>query len=220
MTLREFFVAGGIVMWPLLGFSIAAIALIGERLRFWFKVNTRQQRVVRDVLSVYRLNNVVTAIEQLRKNSDLPIARIFLAALQLEDPTPEEFRLALESEAQAEIPILKRFNTFFETIISLSPLLGLLGTVLGLITSLASLSLGDLGGTKATGVTSGISEALVSTAAGLVVAIFTLMFANVFRGMYTRQIAMIQEYGGQLELLYRHHYERGERGEQVYASTR
>ncbi len=217
MSIREFFVAGGVVMWPLLGFSILAIALIGERLRFWFKVNTRQQRIVRDVLSVYRLNNVVSAIEQLRKNADLPIARIFLAALQLEDPTPEEFRLALESEAQAEIPILKRYNTIFETIINLSPLLGLLGTVLGLITSLASLSLADIGSMKATGVTAGISEALVSTAAGLIVAIFTLMFANTFRGMYTRQIAMIQEYGGQLELLYRHHYERGEK---LYASTR
>ncbi|MGB7381374.1 MAG: MotA/TolQ/ExbB proton channel family protein, partial [Rivularia sp. (in: cyanobacteria)] len=50
----------------------------------------------------------------------------------------------------------------------------------------------------------------VSTAAGLIVAIFTLLFANTFRGLYQRQIALIQEYGGQLELLYRRHYERGD----------
>ena len=47
----------------------------------------------------------------------------------------------------------------------------------------------------------------MSTAAGLVVAIFTLLFSNLFRGLYRRQIALIQEYGGQLELLYRRRYE-------------
>jgi biopolymer transport protein ExbB len=123
----------------------------------------------------------------------------------------------LESEAQAEIPILKRFNTVFETIISLSPLLGLLGTVLGLINSLGSLRLGEIGGGQTAGVTAGISEALVSTAAGLIVAIFTLLFANAFRGFYMRQMALIQEYGGQLELLYRRRYEKGN---VQYASTR
>jgi biopolymer transport protein ExbB len=92
-----------------------------------------------------------------------------------------------------------------------------LGTVLGLITSFASLNLGDVGGTKTVGVTAGISEALVSTASGLVVAIFTLLFANTFRGLYQRQMALIQEYAGQLELLYRRRYERGE---MIYASTR
>ena len=135
----------------------------------------------------------------------------------MEEPNPEEFRLALESEAQAEIPLLKRFQNIFDTIIGLAPLLGLLGTVLGLIGSFASLNIGDVGSTKTAGVTSGISEALVSTASGLVVAIITLFFANSFRGMYLRQIAWIQEYGGQLELLYRRHYERGDKS---YASTR
>jgi biopolymer transport protein ExbB len=147
----------------------------------------------------------------LQQNTNLPIARIFLAALELEEATPEDFRLALETAAQAEIPLLKRFQNIFDTIISLAPLLGLLGTVLGLITSFASLNIGDVGGTQTGDVTSGISEALVSTASGLVVAIFTLLFANTFRGLYQRQIAMIQEYGGQLELLYRRRYERGEK---------
>lgn len=204
-------------MVPLLVFSVLAIALIVERIRFWIRVNRRQQRVVQEVLKLYRLDNVVGALDILQKNVDLPIARIFLSALELEQPTPEEFRLALESEAQAEIPVLKRFNNIFETIISLAPLLGLLGTVLGLITSFASLNIGDVGGSKTAGVTSGISEALVSTASGLVVAIFTLMFANTFRGFYLRQMARIQEYGGQLELLYRRRYEQGER---TYAPTR
>jgi biopolymer transport protein ExbB len=217
MGIQNLFTAGGVVMWPLLGFSVLAVGLIIERVAFWVRINRRQSRVVRDVLNLYRLDNVVGAMDKLQKNADLPLARIFLAALELEEPNPEEFRLALESESQAEIPLLKRFQNILETIIGLAPLLGLLGTVLGLIASFASLNLGDVGGTKTTGVTAGISEALVSTASGLIVAIFTLLFANTFRGLYQRQIALIQEYGGQLELLYRRRYERGEK---TYASTR
>jgi biopolymer transport protein ExbB len=217
MGFSKLFSAGGIVMWPLLIFSVVAIGLIFERIAFWFRVNRRQTQVVRDVLTLYRRDNVVGAIDKLKLNADLPIARIFLGALLLEDPNPEEFRLALESEAQAEIPVLKRFNNIFDTIISLAPLLGLLGTVTGLIASFGSLTLGDVGGTKTASVSAGISEALVSTATGLVVAIFTLLFANTFRGFYLRQIARIQEYSGQLELLYRRRYERGEKS---YAPTR
>ncbi|MBE9218305.1 MotA/TolQ/ExbB proton channel family protein [Dolichospermum flos-aquae] len=210
MEISNLFQAGGIVMWPLLFFSVLGVALIIERVAFWVKISNRQNRIVQTVLKAYRQGNVVAALDILHRNADLPIARIFLAALELEEPNPEEFRLALESEAQAEIPLLKRFQNIFDTIIGLAPLLGLLGTVLGLITSFASLNIGDVGGTKTAGVTSGISEALVSTASGLVVAIVMLFFANSFRGMYLRQIAWIQEYGGQLELLYRRYYERGD----------
>lgn len=192
-------------MWPLLGFSILALALILERITFWLRVTQRQGKVVREGLMLYR-RNPQAAFAHLEQNTDLPMSRIFLAALELEQPTPEDFRLALESAAQAELPLFRRFNTIFETIISIAPLLGLLGTVLGLINSFASLRLGDVGGSNATGVTAGISEALVSTASGLIVAIFTLLFANLFRGLYQRQRALVQEYGGQLELLYRRYY--------------
>ncbi|MGD1911992.1 MAG: MotA/TolQ/ExbB proton channel family protein [Rivularia sp. (in: cyanobacteria)] len=209
MAINNLFSAGGIVIIPLLGFSILALALILERILFWLNINSRQTKVVRNALTFYRGNNVVSAIDLLKKNARLPIPRIFLTALQLEEATPEEFRLALESQAQAEIPLLKRFQNIFDTIISLSPLLGLLGTVLGLITSFSSLNLGDIGASQTANVTGGISEALVSTASGLVVAIFTLLFANLFRGFYQRQMASIQEYGGELELLYRRRYERG-----------
>ncbi|MEH2270003.1 MAG: MotA/TolQ/ExbB proton channel family protein [Nostoc sp.] len=217
MGIKNLFSAGGVVMWPLLVFSILAVALIIERVKFWVRINSRQSRVIKEVLKLYQLENVVAAIDKLRQNIDLPLARVFLAALELEEPTPEEFRLALESEAQAEIPILKRFQNIFDTIIGLAPLFGLLGTVLGLINSFASLNIGDVGGTKTANVTSGISEALVSTASGLIVAIFTLFFANSFRGFYSRQISLFQEYGGQLELLYRR---RDKRGEKAYTSTK
>lgn len=209
MPFINLFLLGGVVMWPLLGFSLLAVALILERVIFWWHITRRQERVVRDALNLYK-RDPQAAFQSLERHTDLPLARIFLAALELEQPNPEEFRLALESAAQAEMPLLKRFSTVFETIISLSPLLGLLGTILGLIASFASLRVGDVGGSNTVGVSAGISEALISTASGLVVAIFTLLFANTFRGLYRRQIALIQEYGGQLELLYRRRYERSD----------
>ncbi len=211
MLLINLFSAGGIVMFPLLGFSILAIALIVERVAFWQRVNRRQKRVVRDVLKLYRQDPTLAA-PKLKQNADLPIARIFLEALEMEQVPPAGFRLALESATQAELPTLRRFNTAFDIIISSAPLLGLLGTILGLIRSFASLQLGSVGSESAVNVTGGISEALVSTAAGLGVAILTLVFSNVFRGFYRRQIALIQEYGGQLELLYLCRYENNQVG--------
>jgi len=195
-------------MWPLLAFSLIAIALILERIAFWQRLTKRQNRMTREVLKLYP-HDPQSAFLKLEQNSDLPMARIFLAALELEQPTPEEFRLALESAAQAELPTLKRFGTVFDTVISISPLLGLLGTILGLMDAFAALRIGNIGRTNTTGVTGGISEALISTVAGLCVALFTLLFANAFRGLYRRQLASIQEYGGKLELLYRRYYAHG-----------
>lgn len=201
MLIVELFRAGGVVMYPLLGFSILAIALIIERLVFWVRVNRQQQRVVRDVLRTYP-HDFDKALLKLKQNADLPIARIFLEGLEVNHFPPHAFRLTLEGATQAELPMLRRFNTIFDTIIALSPLLGLLGTVTGLIRSFASLNLGNIGSESALQVTGGISEALISTAAGLIVAVFTLLFANVFRGFYRRQIAAIREYGSQLEVLH------------------
>ena len=201
MRIAELFAMGGVVMWPLLCFSVLAIALIVERLAFWFRVNRRQQRVVREFLSLYR-SEPPLALPKLKRNADLPIARIFLEALEVELANPREFRMALNSAIQAELPLLKRFGTVFETIIGVAPLLGLLGTILGLIRSFASLKLGEVGASSTGAVTGGISEALVSTAAGLMVAIFVLLFANLFRGLCRRQLTLIHEYGGRLELLY------------------
>ncbi|ANV85894.1 biopolymer transporter ExbB (plasmid) [Picosynechococcus sp. PCC 7003] len=209
MNITNFFAAGGIVAYPLLIFSLAGVACIIERSVFWWRINRRQRQVVRDALGLYR-QDPFNAMKFLKRNADLPIARIFLEALDLENPNSEEFRLALESATQAEIPTLKRFNTVFDTIIAVSPLLGLLGTILGLMQSFSALNIGDVGNTNAAGVTGGISEALVSTVMGLVVAIFTLLFANLFNGLYQRNLAFIQEYGGQLELLYRRFYEKSE----------
>ncbi len=206
MTFEKIFTAGGIVTYPLLGFSLLAFALIIERLFFLLRINRRQTKIIKEIIKSYRSDLDVT-LTKLKKNINLPVCRIFLEALALNNPTPEEFRLALESASMAELPTFKRFNTVFETIITVSPLLGLLGTILGLMKSLSSLNFSNIGGSSTEAVTGGISEALVSTVIGLVIAIFTLLFANFFRGLYLRQIALIQEYGGQLELIYRQQYQ-------------
>ena len=215
MSLVEVFAAGGIVMWPLLLFSILTVAIALERSLFWLRVNQRQKKVVRQILNTYR-SRPVEIFPLLRQHNKLPIARIFLEALELEGASPNQFRLALESATQAELPLLKRFGMALQTIIAVSPLLGLLGTILGLIRSFGAIQIGEVGA-NADLVTGGISEALVSTAAGLVVAIVALLFANLFRGIYRRQVALLQEYGGQLEILYEWQHEAVKKGEQVYA---
>ncbi|WP_225886385.1 MotA/TolQ/ExbB proton channel family protein [Leptolyngbya sp. PCC 6406] len=195
-------------MIPLLGVSLVATTLIVERLWFWGRLIRRQRPLIRAVIESYSYSPE-PALVKLQQHRDLPAARIFLAALTLSEATPEEFRLALESAAQAELPILKRFSTVLDTIVGIAPLLGLLGTVLGLIQSLGAFQPGAIDSDRALGVTVGIGDALISTAAGLTVAIVTLVFANLFQGLYRRQRAFIQESGGQLELIYRRRQRQG-----------
>ncbi|NJM56470.1 MAG: MotA/TolQ/ExbB proton channel family protein [Synechococcales cyanobacterium RU_4_20] len=200
--LWDLLLASGWTAAPLLLFSVVAIACAVERGLFWSRLSKRQPQVMRSALSALD-SSPELAMEQLRRNINLPVARLFLEAMALEDASPEEFALAVEAGVQAELPGLKRFTNVFDVIVSLSPLLGLLGTVLGLIRSFASLNLGDIGGSNSLGVTGGISEALLSTAFGLIVAIGTLFISSIFRGFYVRELATIQEYAAKFELLHR-----------------
>jgi biopolymer transport protein ExbB len=206
MDLTQLFKSGGVVMYPLLFASILVVTLAIERLYFWFKIGRRQQSLIRTVLDLYQQQSSL-AINRLECEQNFPIARIFLAAITLKDANPEEFRLALESEAYHEIPMLRRFNNVFDAIISLAPLFGLLGTILGLIESFSALKIGTAGSSGNSTVVAGISTALVSTAAGLIVAIIASICANFFRGLYQRQLAQIQASTTQLELIHRRQWE-------------
>jgi biopolymer transport protein ExbB len=202
MNFIKIFTDGGIVMYPLLLASILVITLAIERLYFWSKIGNRQKQLTRVVLDLYQ-NQSPLVFDRLKREQDLPIARIFIAAISLKNPTPEAFRLAIENEAHAEVPLLRRFINVFDAVISLAPLLGLLGTVTGLISSFASLKIGQAGGGGSSNVVGGISEALVSTASGVIVAILASVCANLFRGLYQRQLSQIHESTGQLELIHR-----------------
>jgi biopolymer transport protein ExbB len=205
MFLKDLFLAGGPVMWPLLMFSIATIAMTAERSVFWFKLLKHQQSVVRQVVKLYR-SDPSLAVEKLQRHLNLPIPRIFHEALTLDNADTDEFALAIDGAIQAELPMLKRFNDFFDLIVGLAPLFGLLGTVTGLIRSFSNLNIGAVDSSKTANVTSGIGEALIATAFGLMVAIAAFTFASLFRSCYTRQVALIQENVAEMELLYRRRF--------------
>jgi biopolymer transport protein ExbB len=207
MNFVKIFHDGGAVMYPLLLASVLVITLAIERLNFWLKIGKRQKPLIRTVLDLYQ-NQSPLVFDRLEREQDLPIARIFMAAIGLHEATPEEFKLAMESEAHAEIPILRRFNNVFDTVISLAPLFGLLGTIIGLIGSFSSLKVGQNSGGGSENVAAGIGEALIATASGLVVAILASICANIFRGLYQRQVTQIQESTGQLELIHRRFWDR------------
>lgn len=202
MSIFEVFDRGGIAMWPLLVLSILALGTIIERIWFWSRILAREGEVASQVLESAR-RDWVAAANVAQKSSTLPMGRFLNTALSLENPEPEVFRLALETGANEELAAMRRGEKLLEATIAIAPLLGLLGTVLGLINSLGSIRLGDLGTNSTAGVTLGIGEALISTAAGLVVAIISLAFYRLFQGFVFGQAKRFRQTGSELELLYR-----------------
>lgn len=202
MNIAEIFDKGGIAMWPLLALSILATSIIFERLWFWLSVLSKEQEIVNLVLEAARYDWQV-AREIAFKARKRPIGRYLYAPLQLQQPEPESFRLALEAAAENELTNMRRGEKVLEGVIAISPLIGLLGTVLGLINSLSSIRLGDLGTASTAGVTLGIGEALYSTAGGLIVAIVSLVFYRLFQLFLSSQVKVFRQAGNELELLYR-----------------
>lgn len=210
MNIAEVFQRGGIAMWPLLVLSILTLGTIIERLWFWRRILNRQREVAGRVVAAAR-NDWGAATEISRKSNDQPVGRFLYSALELDDPEPEVFQLALEASADEELTAMHRGDKVLETTIAIAPLLGLLGTVLGLIASLSSVRLGDLGTSSTAGVTLGISEALISTASGLIVAIITLAFYRLFQSFVYGQAKIFRSAGNELELLYRNQWARRHR---------
>ena len=110
------------------------------------------------------------------------------------------FSLLFTTAGIALFPLLG-FSVF--VIVGLAPLLGLLGTVIGLIQAFNGLNIGDVGGTKSAVVSAGIAEALVTTAAGIAVATIALVTLTIFRSAYQSQMTLVEECGGQMELIHR-----------------
>lgn len=192
-------------MLPLLLLSILALSVIIERVWFWTSVLVKEREIVNRVLDAAR-RDWGTAKEIAQQAHEQPIGRFLYNPLQLENADPEMFRLALETTADEELSSMRRGDKVLEAVIALSPLLGLLGTVIGLIISLGSIRLGDIGTASTAGVTSGIGEALISTAAGLIVAILSLIFYRLFQGLLFNQVKIFRKAGNDLELLYRQYW--------------
>lgn len=205
MNIADAFAKGGSVMFPLLILSFLSLAVVIERVWFWWKILTREREIAGRVLEAAR-RDWAAAADIARRAVDQPIGRFLNAALDLHRPEPDVLKLALESSADDELAAMQRGDKILEATIAISPLLGLLGTVLGLINSLGSIRLGDIG-TSATGeVTFGIAEALYSTAMGLIVALVSLVFFRIFQGLVSGQAKLFQKAGSELELLYRQNW--------------
>ncbi|MGZ9125785.1 MAG: MotA/TolQ/ExbB proton channel family protein [Candidatus Binatia bacterium] len=132
-------IKGGIVMIPLLACSLISLALTIERLVFWAKLKTKD--VLKQILSLVEKGEFEQALN-LGKNSSQPIARVLAAGIAHRNPAPAK---AMEALAQAEIPMLKSRLGILDTIVTLAPLLGLLGTVVGMIGSFDVMSEAGMG---------------------------------------------------------------------------
>lgn len=171
--------AGGWVMWPIIICSVAALAIIGER--FWSlqkKYVSPPELVpqVRQWLEHDELDE--TRINLVRDSS--PLGRILAAGLINRDHDRDVIKEAVEDTGRHVSPELERYLRTLGTIATISPFLGLLGTVLGMIemfTGIGSKGVGD-----PSIVAGGIAQALITTAAGLAVAIPSVMFYRYFRG--------------------------------------
>jgi biopolymer transport protein ExbB len=185
------------------------VGTILERIWFWASVLLKERSIVDRVMDA-ATRNWQAAREIALEARRQPIGRYLYAPLRLVNPDPEVFRLALETAADDELASMRRGDKLLEAVIALAPLLGLLGTVLGLIKSLGSLSISDLGTQATAGVTLGIGNALISTAAGLIVAITSLAFYRVFQAFWYNQVRVFRKAGSELELLYRQDWLQGE----------
>ncbi|MBD1805760.1 MotA/TolQ/ExbB proton channel family protein [Microcoleus sp. FACHB-SPT15] len=199
----DLIVSGGPVMIPIVGLSVATFACALERGWFWFQLLRQEDRIVHDVLAAARVDlDKAAAIAS--QTQALPIGRYLLAPLKLKNPTPETFHLALEAAGDKEFVRMHKGDKLLESVVGLAPLLGLLGTVTGLIVTFNNLNIGGGGASEsATKAAAGIGEALITTAAGMIVAIIALSFFRIFVTLQSQQIDYFSEVGSELELIYR-----------------
>jgi len=207
MQIFKIIVAGGILMIPIGICSVLALAIVIER--FWsLRRATIDTRGFMDTMrQVLRQNRIQDAVE-ICDEVDAPIARIMRAGILKYNRTKDDIREAIEDAGHLEIPRLERYMSALATCASVAPLLGLLGTVQGMIKCFAQIQAME-GLVSPSDLAEGIGNALVTTAAGLTVAIPTLVAYNYFVTRVENMILEMEISSSELiELLTRH---RGER---------
>jgi len=168
MTLWEFFIKGGPVMWPLLACSVIALAIIIERF-----FSLRQNRIIPRVLieEVERLARMgrLADIERLIRRSSSPIGPVVMVAIKNAGMRREIIKDYMEEAGATEANAIERYIDVLGIIAAISPLLGFLGTVTGMLKSFHAVS--TSGGNSSQLLAGGISEALITTVAGLCIGI-------------------------------------------------
>jgi biopolymer transport protein ExbB len=172
----EFIQKGGpYIMVPLLICSVIAVAVIIERTIALFRASSDTGRLMETVRDSVMSGNVKTAIE-LAENTPGPAAAVIANGLRNYKLDQSEIERTMEELALAEVPELSKRLAWLDTIVTLAPLMGLLGTVTGMIRAFHFV--GGAGAKNITAVTGGVAEALYATATGLTVAIVSLVFYN------------------------------------------
>lgn len=171
----DFFIKGGFLMYPILICSLLAITIFFERMFYLKSIKTKSKKFVFRVKNLVKKGSIELAISACRK-SPTPISNIMLAGLIKFGRGRDEIKEAIEDRANQEIPLLEGNLSTLSTIGNIAPLLGLLGTVFGMIQSFNVITLMGVGNPEA--LSGGISVALLTTAFGLSVAIPTIVAYN------------------------------------------
>jgi len=182
---------GGIAGLGLLFISILALAVIIERTRYWWFTIKNRKRLFDISFHNSFCNQESLTFDQI-ENRHI-IMRLF-SSIDLQNQVDlNHHKDQLDHSFETIKVELQKYDSVLTTIISISPLIGLLGTVLGLIRSLQGLTLTDLAESNLS-VMAGISEALISTAVGLTIAVISLVALNIFRGLRRNELRKLRSF--------------------------
>jgi biopolymer transport protein ExbB len=193
----DVFDKGGPVMYPLLACSIIALAVVIDRAIFWLKLGLqRKPSLVDEVLELSRQGDWESIRIKTTNTKDYIIKILVSGILH------REFSMikAMEAAAADEIKHMRRFMGVLDTMITVAPLLGIFGTVLGIIISFEVL--GSAGIEHPQAVTGGIAQALITTAAGLGIAILSVFPYNYFSSRVENAAVLIEKYATSLEIVF------------------
>ena len=175
----ELISSGGWLMVPIILCSVISVAIIIERLWTLKKDNVAPADLVVDIEQLLEQHQITEdRLEELEHSSYL--GRILVAGLCVSNQTPAEIRRSIEEAGRHVVHELEKYLNALGTIAAITPLLGLLGTVIGMIKVFAAITAVGVGNPQI--LAGGISEALITTAAGLSVGIPSLMFHRYFKG--------------------------------------
>ena len=188
----DFLAKGGVLVGPILLCSVIALALFMERLIRLGRVKVRGNGLVAGISKHLQQGEDDQAYEIASRDGS-PMGRILTQAMEVKDQDRETLEAVLVHSTEAETRDLSRYLQALATIGNIAPLLGLLGTIFGLILAFSAIS-GAEPGEKAIELARGISLAMSTTAFGLIVAIPCLLFHAVLQSKVNRLLDEIDEY--------------------------
>jgi biopolymer transport protein ExbB len=200
----QFLIKGGPIMIPLLFCSILALAIIIEKFVSLRIIEFKSDKFMKRALGILNSDEErkIDKVLALCEMTSSPPARILRAGIEKKEVGSAEVKEAVGDAGSMEVPHLGRFLMVLGTIVTISPLLGLLGTVRGMIRAFNEIAVAGVGDPGA--LAGGISEALYTTAFGLGIAIPALVFYNYFTHRTDRLVQKLESFSSEfLELLTR-----------------